>query len=70
MSGSIQSREDVIRVLDQVSDWYAKYEPSSPVPLLLRRAKRLVNKSFIEAVQDLGPSGLTEIQGIAGVEGS
>lgn len=70
MSGSIQSREDVIRVLDQVTDWYSKYEPSSPVPLLLQRAKRLVNKSFLEAVQDLSPSGLTEIQSIAGVEGS
>lgn len=68
MSGSIQSREDVIRVLDQVCDWYAKYEPSSPVPLLLRRAKRLVNTSFIDAVRDLSPGGLGEIQTIAGVE--
>lgn len=68
MSGPIQSREDVIRTLDQVCDWYAKYEPASPVPLLLQRAKRLVNKNFLEAVQDLTPSGLTEIQTIAGVE--
>jgi len=68
MSGPIQSREDVIRTLDQVCDWYAKYEPASPVPLLLQRAKRLVNKNFLEAVQDLTPSGVTEIQTIAGVE--
>lgn len=70
MSGPIQSREDVIRMLDQVSDWYSKYEPSSPVPLLLQRAKRLVNKSFMEAVRDLSPSGVTEVQSIAGVEQS
>jgi type VI secretion system protein ImpA len=70
MSGPIQSREDVVRMLDQVSDWYAKYEPSSPVPLLLQRAKRLVNKNFLEAVQDLTPSGVTEIQTIAGVDAS
>ncbi len=68
MSGPIQSREDVIRLLDQVSDWYSKYEPSSPVPLLLQRAKRLVNKNFLEAVQDLSPSGVSEIQTIAGVD--
>jgi type VI secretion system protein ImpA len=68
MSGPIQSREDVIRLLDQVSDWYSKYEPSSPVPLLLQRAKRLVNKNFLEAVQDLSPSGVTEVQTIAGVD--
>jgi type VI secretion system protein ImpA len=68
MSGPIQSREDVIRVLDQVSDWYARHEPSSPVPLLLQRAKRLVNMSFMEAVKDLSPGGLNEIQTIAGIE--
>jgi type VI secretion system protein ImpA len=68
MSGPIQGREDVIRTLDQITDWYAKYEPSSPVPLLLQRAKRLVNKNFLEAIQDLTPSGVTEIQTIAGVE--
>ena len=68
MSGPIQSREDVIRVLDQVCDWYSKYEPSSPVPLLLHRAKRLVNKNFMELMQDLTPGGLSEIQTIAGSE--
>ena len=67
MSGPLQSREDVIRVLDQVCDWYSKFEPSSPVPLLLQRAKRLVNKNFVEAIQDLTPSGVTEIQNIAGL---
>jgi type VI secretion system protein ImpA len=70
MSGPIQSREDVIRLLDQVSDWYSKYEPSSPVPLLLQRAKRLVNKNFLEAIQDLTPSGVSEIQTIAGTDSS
>ena len=68
MSGTLQSREDVIRVLDQVCDWYSKYEPSSPVPLLLQRAKRLVSKNFMEVIQDLSPSGLTEVQTIAGTE--
>jgi type VI secretion system protein ImpA len=70
MGGPIGSREDVIRTLDQICDWYSKYEPASPVPLLLKRAKRLVNKNFLEAVQDLTPSGVTEIQNIAGVDGS
>jgi type VI secretion system protein ImpA len=68
MTGTIQSREDVIRVLDQCCDWYARNEPGSPVPLLLRRAKRLVSKSFIELVQDLSPSGLTEVQTIVGLD--
>ena len=68
MTGTIQTREDVIRVLDQCCDWYARHEPGSPVPLLLQRAKRLVSKSFIELVQDLSPSGLTEVQTIVGLD--
>lgn len=68
MTGSIQGREDIIRVLDQVCDWYARNEPSSPVPLLLVRAKRLVSKNFVELIQDLSPGGLTEIQTIAGLD--
>jgi len=68
MSGPLQTREDVVRMLDQCIDWYAKYEPSSPVPLLLRRAKRLVSKNFLELVQDLSPGGLNELQTIAGLD--
>jgi type VI secretion system protein ImpA len=68
MSGPIQSREDIIRVLDQCCDWYARNEPSSPVPLLLQRAKRLVSKNFLELVQDLSPSGVTEVTTIAGLD--
>ncbi len=68
MSGPLQTREDVVRMLDQCIDWYSKYEPSSPVPLLLRRAKRLVSKNFLELVQDLSPGGLNELQTIAGLE--
>ncbi len=68
MSGPLQTREDVVRMLDQCIDWYSKYEPSSPVPLLLRRAKRLVSKNFLELVQDLSPGGLNELQTIAGLD--
>lgn len=70
MSGPIQNREDIIRVLDQCCDWYARNEPSSPVPLLLQRAKRLVSKNFLELVQDLSPSGVTEVTTIAGLDSS
>jgi type VI secretion system protein ImpA len=38
------------------------------VPILLTRAKRLVFKNFFEAVKDLAPSGLSDIERIAGSE--
>ena len=58
--GQVRSRADVIRALDAVCGYYRDNEPSSPVPMLLTRAKRLVNMSFMEIVRDLTPSAVSE----------
>ncbi len=65
---TIERAEDVRRVLDLVCAYYARAEPSSPVPLLLRRAQRLVGKDFAEVLRDLAPSGLSELEVVAGRE--
>ncbi len=67
VSGEVNSREDVIRLLDMACDYYSRCEPSSPVPLLLQRAKRLVSKDFMEIMRDLAPAGLTQVEEIGGV---
>ena len=67
--GTIAGREDVVRMLDRICDYYARNEPSSPVPLLLQRARRLVTKDFVGIVQDLAPEGLAQIEAIRGPEG-
>jgi type VI secretion system protein ImpA len=64
--GRVNSRADVIRALDLILEYYRDREPSSPVPLLVGRAKRLVDLSFYDALKELAPSGLTELQTIAG----
>lgn len=69
LSGEIASREDVIRALDQVCEFFARTEPSSPVPLLLRRAKRLISKNFLEIVRDLAPDAVAQVELIRGTEG-
>ena len=66
IQGGIQSREDVQHCIDLICDFYARNEPSSPVPLLLQRARRLVNKNFIDVVRDLLPDGLNQVQLIRG----
>ena len=66
--GDLRSRDDVVRLLDRVCDYYRRQEPSSPVPLLLERAKRLVPMDFLQIVRDLTPSGASEAELIAGVE--
>ncbi len=58
--GQVRSRADVVRALDAVCNYYRDNEPSSPVPMLLTRAKRLVNMSFMEIVRDLTPSAVGE----------
>jgi type VI secretion system protein ImpA len=66
--GDIESREDVVRQLDRLCEYYRLHEPSSPIPLLLRRAKRLVSKDFMEIVRDLTPGGVAEAELLGGIE--
>jgi type VI secretion system protein ImpA len=43
----------VIRTLDHLCDYYRQIEPGSPVPFLLRRAQKLANMDFIQAMHEL-----------------
>lgn len=68
-SGQIKSREDVQRAIDGICQYYDRHEPSSPVPLLLRRAKRLVPKNFMEIMHDMAPDGVSQAEQVGGVGG-
>jgi type VI secretion system protein ImpA len=67
-SGEIRNRSDVLATLDRICDYYARAEPSSPVPMLLQRARRLVNKDFMAIIRDLTPSAIPEAEVIGGLE--
>ena len=66
--GAINNSQDVIRVLNQICDYYKRNEPSSPIPILLERAKGLVSKDFMEIVKDLAPNGVAQVEIFKGVE--
>jgi type VI secretion system protein ImpA len=68
MLGPISTRAEAVRLLELVRDYYEKYEPSSPLPLLIDRARRLADKGFMEILRDLAPNGLDQAQIIAGAE--
>jgi len=68
ISSQINSREEVIRTLDLLCDYYTFNEPASPVPLLLKRARRLVTGDFMDILRDLAPDALPQIRKICGVE--
>lgn len=65
-AGAIESREDAIRMLQRVSEWIERNEPSSPAPMLIQRAQRLMTKNFMEIIRDLVPQGLGQIETLAG----
>lgn len=64
--GEIRTPQDVKRELDRIINYYMSHEPSSPVPLLLRRAQRLVSRSFMDIIRDLSPDAIEKIQEISG----
>lgn len=68
ISGSIRSDADVVMMLGKICDYYERKEPSSPIPMLLRRVERLVGKSFVDLVRDLSPDALSQLKVVAGVD--
>jgi len=66
MSGTIQTRGDVMKALDLICDYYRSNEPSSPVPLIIQRAQRLVDKDFMTIMTDLTPDAISQLQVITG----
>jgi len=70
LSGDIQSVQEALLALDKVCQYYDRHEPSSPVPLLLRRAQRLVSKSFLDVIKDVCPDAVSRVQLICGTSGS
>jgi type VI secretion system protein ImpA len=59
---SIASREEAVYLLDLVCRYYQTNEPSSPLPLLVARARGLADKGFLEILQELAPDGLQQAQ--------
>jgi type VI secretion system protein ImpA len=65
--GAIKSRQDAIRALDAAAEFFRRNEPSSPIPLFLDRAKRLVAKDFLEVLADVAPDALPQARSAGGL---
>ncbi len=66
--GGINSPTDVSNALDRIISYYSRSEPSSPIPILLVRAKRLVNADFLTIMQDMAPQGIDNVHLIGGID--
>ena len=68
-AGDIASRDDVLRSLDKILAYYTRHEPSSPLPVLLNRAKNLVHADFAAIVRNLIPDGMSQFENLRGPDG-
>ncbi len=66
-SGGIDSREDALRAIDLICDFLDRTEPTNPAQMLLRRARKLVDKNFLELVREFAPASVEEVARILGV---
>jgi type VI secretion system protein ImpA len=67
-NGIVKSRQDAIRALDAVAAFFRRTEPSSPIPLFVERAKRLVSKDFLEVLADVAPDALPQARAAGGLK--
>jgi len=64
----VESREQAFAAIEAVTEYFARNEPSSPVPFLLKRARRIAEQNFMEILRELAPGALQECRQITGVE--
>lgn len=67
-SGPVTSPAQVRAALEELIRYYETYEPSSPLPMLLRRAHRLVGADFLTILKDLAPDSVDDLRKLGGLE--
>ena len=66
ITGEIQSRKDVVLMLEKICQYYVRTEPASPVPNLLRRAQRLAEMDFMQIIKEICPDAEGAVRTVTG----
>jgi type VI secretion system protein ImpA len=66
-SGGLASRADAVRILQQVAAFLRKAEPSSPAPMFVDRAIKLLQMDFNAIVKELMPDSRDRIEMLGGI---
>lgn len=66
-TGKLASRADAKHMLEQVCIYLEQAEPAHPSPLLIRRAIRLLDMSFMDIMRELTPDAVAEIEKLGGI---
>jgi type VI secretion system protein ImpA len=51
-----------------VAAFFRGNEPSSPIPMIVERAKRLVSKDFLEVLADIAPDAVATARSAGGLK--
>jgi type VI secretion system protein ImpA len=66
--GAIASRQDAVKALEAVANFFERNEPSSPVPLFVERTKRLIAMDFIQLLEEIVPDAADHARAAAGIK--
>jgi type VI secretion system protein ImpA len=67
-NGQLRTRADARRLLESVCDFLERTEPAHPAPLLIRRAARLLDLSFLDIIRDIAPGATGDIENLGGLK--
>ena len=57
-AGAIESRSDVVEMLDKINEWYSNNEPGSPIPMLVEQIRGMVHMKFPELMETIYPDAV------------
>ena len=65
-NSEITSRAEAQLMLEKVKQYFSRYEPSHPAPLMIDRVQRVIELDFMEIIRDLAPDGVHQLENIFG----
>jgi len=68
ITGEINSREDVRRALQRICDYLERHEPSNPAALFAQRALGLLDRGFLDIMQELSPDSVGHLKMLTGAK--
>jgi type VI secretion system protein ImpA len=63
----LATRADAVRILQQIATFLRKSEPSSPAPMFLDRAVKMLQMDFTAIVKELMPDSKERIELLGGI---
>jgi type VI secretion system protein ImpA len=68
LSNQANSRAEALHFLKKGAEYFQAQEPNSPIPLLVNRALRFSEMSFIDLIEDIMPDALPRGRDILGIK--